>query len=215
MAGRCRRSARSNAAGDYAAQDQAAARGHGIRLISWSRTTHTLGLTDHHEHGNHSFPAFTLNRHVARRRNIFQRHCCSRAFAVLRSYHLLNANEIAGAVVNRSLAPINVSGFVISLFLLVTGFPRGWKNTPRTLAGETISLMLMAVATGLGQWVIAAKLRALRVGLAVPIDQLPAGDPRRISFNSLHGYSVKALGIAMIAALVAFVMIAYRAARRS
>lgn len=133
------------------------------------------------------------------------------AFAVLRSYHLANANEIAGAVVNRSLAPINVGGFVISLVVLVTGFLGRRKNTSRIFVVELVALLVMAVATGVGQWVIAAKLRALRVGLAVPIDQIPVDDPRRVSFNSLHGYSVKALGIAMIAALVGFVVIAYRA----
>lgn len=133
------------------------------------------------------------------------------AFAVLRNYQLFNAGEIAGAVVNRSLTAVNVSGFAISLLLLITALLRQRQNTPRSFVVEMISLLVMAVATGVGQWVIAAKLRALRLGLAVPIDQIPAGDPRRISFNSLHSYSVKALGIAMIAALVGFGMIAYRA----
>ena len=132
------------------------------------------------------------------------------AFAVLRNYQLANANEIAGAVVNRNLSAINLSGFVVSLLLLGTGYLWRQERT-RAFIVETISLLVMATATVVGHWVIAARLRSLRVALAVPIDQLSANDPKRISFNSLHAYSVRALGIAMIAALVAIVCIAYRA----
>jgi hypothetical protein len=47
--------------------------------------------------------------------------------------------------------------------------------------------------------------------MAVPIDQVAVDDPRRVAFNRLHGYSVTALSVAMIAALIAFLIIAYRA----
>lgn len=133
------------------------------------------------------------------------------AFAVLRAYHLPNASEIAGTIVTRTLSVINVSGFVVSIVMLATAFAVRRGNAPRAFVLETISLIIVAIATGVGQWVIALRMRALRVALALPIDQVPADDPRRIAFNSLHGYSVKALGIAMIAALLAFVLIAYRA----
>jgi len=133
------------------------------------------------------------------------------AFAVMRSYHLANASEMAGAVVNRNLSAVNISGFVIGLLLLLTVFVPLRKGISRAFILETISLVVLVAATSVGQWVIAARLRALRVGLAIPIDQLPATDPQRASFNSLHAYSVRALGIAMIAALVAFVCCAYRA----
>ena len=133
------------------------------------------------------------------------------AFAVMRSYHLANASEMAGAVVNRNLSAVNISGFVIGLLLLLTVFLPLRNGLSRAFILETISLVVLVSATSVGQWVIAARLRALRVGLAIPIDQLPATDPQRVSFNSLHAYSVRALGIAMIAALLAFVCCAYRA----
>ena len=50
-------------------------------------------------------------------------------------------------------------------------------------------------------------MRAIRAALELPIDQIAVTDPRRIEFNVLHGYSVKALGVAMIAGLVALVFI--------
>lgn len=73
---------------------------------------------------------------------------------------------------------------------------------------ECLCLGLIILATGLGHWVIAARMRALRMAMILPIDQIAADDPRRIAFGSLHGYSVNALGVAMIAALVAIVLIA-------
>ena len=133
------------------------------------------------------------------------------AFAVLRSYQSFNANEIAGALVNRNLGVINFSGFVIGLVLLVTGL---WKfrkvALPAFLIEETCFIVL-SVATAVGNWIIAARLRALRLTLTAPIDQLTLSDPRRISFDRLHAYSVKALAIAMIAAFVGFIMVALRA----
>ena len=62
------------------------------------------------------------------------------------------------------------------------------------------------MTTALGHWWIAARMRGLRMAMELPIDQISAADPRRVEFNSLHGYSVKALGIAMIAGLVAVVL---------
>ena len=58
-------------------------------------------------------------------------------------------------------------------------------------------------------WVIATKMRALRLAMVLPIDQVPA-DRARVAFNRLHGYSVTALSVAMIAALITFLIVAYR-----
>ena len=130
------------------------------------------------------------------------------AFGVLRSYGLPNASELAGAIVTRSLSIVNVVGFVVALLLLVTLFIRRGSVGRASFAVEAICLVLMALATGVGHWIIAARMRALRIAMVLPIDQIAADDSRRVAFNSLHGYSVNALGLAMIAALVAFVLMA-------
>jgi Domain of unknown function (DUF4149) len=132
-------------------------------------------------------------------------------FSVLRSFQLSNVGEIAGTLVTRTLSVVNVSGFIIGLFLLATGLAFGKGLGKRSFFLELASLLVMALGTGTGQWVIAAKMRALRVAMVLPIDQVPIDDPRRVAFNRLHGYSVTALSIAMIAALIAFLVIAYRA----
>lgn len=130
------------------------------------------------------------------------------AFGVLRSFALPNASEIAGSIVTRTLGVVNVAGFVIALLLFLTAFVRRETKTMLSFVVELICITLMALTTGLGQWFIAARMRALRVAMELPIDQIAADDPRRIEFNALHGYSVNALGIAMIAGLVALVVMA-------
>ena len=130
-------------------------------------------------------------------------------FAVLRAYLIPNAGEIAGTIVNRNLAVVNTSGFVIGLMLLLSALIQ--RRIRSLFLLELISLTVVVIATGIGQWLIAAKLHSLRMALSVPIDQIQAADPRRIAFDRLHAYSVTALSIAMIAALIAFFVMAYRA----
>lgn len=133
------------------------------------------------------------------------------AFAVLRSYQSFNAGEIAGALVNRNLAAINLSGFVVGLVLFATAFVKFRRAPLPSFLIEMVSISAITLATALGNWIIAPKIRALRLTLSTPIDQLSVSDARRISFDNLHAYSVKALSLAMIAALLGFVMIALRA----
>ena len=135
------------------------------------------------------------------------------AFGVLRSYGLPNASEIAGGIVTRSLSVVNVAGFLVALLLLVAVFLRRGSIGRVSFIAEAICLVLIALATGVGHWVIAARMRAIRAALELPIDQIAADDSRRLAFNSLHGYSVNALALAMIAALVALVLMA-RGARQ-
>ena len=130
------------------------------------------------------------------------------AFGVLRSFGLPNASEIAGSIVTRSLSVVNLAGFVIALLLLVTVILRRNHSSRLSFIVECICLGVIALATGAGHWFIAARMRALRAAMVLPIDQIAADDPNRIAFNNLHGYSVNALGLAMIAALVAMVLMA-------
>jgi hypothetical protein len=132
------------------------------------------------------------------------------AFGVLRARNVPFANEAAGSIVTRTLSVVNTSGFILALLLLASAFlfRRGVKR--RTLTLETISLAVLALATGVGQWLIAAKMVALRSAMGRPIDEVAVDNPLRVSFNSLHGYSVTALGIAIIAAAVALLLIARR-----
>ena len=135
------------------------------------------------------------------------------AFGVLRARGVPYANEAAGTIVTRTLSVINTGGFIIALLLLASAFlfRRGVKR--RAFLLEIISLAVLAIATGAGQWIIAARMLALRAAMGRPIDDVAAGDPLRVSFNSLHGYSVTTLAIAIIVAAIALLLIARRGQR--
>ena len=132
------------------------------------------------------------------------------AFRVLRTFELANQSEIAGAIVSRTLAAINISGFIIGLVLMVTAF--AWRRAFSRLVFilQILLLTIVTAATAVGEWVIAARMRALRAAFQMPVDQVPLDDAGRIAFAALHGYSVVALSVAMIAALIAFFLISRR-----
>jgi len=126
-------------------------------------------------------------------------------FGVLRNAGLANANELAGSIVTRLLQFINRSGFEIALFLLVTSFfVHRHRGRFAQIAG-VISTTILAIMTGVSQWIISARMSALRASMGL-IDQVPPNDSRRIEFDSLHRYSVMAMGVAIIAGLVAFII---------
>ena len=127
------------------------------------------------------------------------------AFAALRSFQVANMNEIAGTIVTRALSVINVSGFLIGLLLLVLTVIVERKNIKASFLAGTFALTLMALATAVGHWVIAARMRGLRLAM-VTIDQVSPDDPRRIAFNNLHRYSVISLMVAMLAAVAAIIL---------
>ena len=128
------------------------------------------------------------------------------AFGVLRSFSLPNANEIAGTIVTRTLSVVNTSGFILSLLLLVSAFVLKKSYGRASFILQIALLMIVALATGLGEWVIAARMRGLRAAMHGQIDQVPLSDPNRLAFAALHGYSVAALSVAMIAAVLVIVL---------
>lgn len=131
-------------------------------------------------------------------------------FAVLRSFDLANANEIAGTIVTRTLALINVSGVILGLVALLITIAVRRRGQGFSFALQVLSLAVLAGAAAAGQWIVAARMRALRTAM-VTIDLVSRDDPRRVTFTQLHGYSVALLSAAMIAALVALVTFRLRA----
>jgi hypothetical protein len=130
------------------------------------------------------------------------------AFGVLRAYQVPNFAEIAGSIVNRSLAVVNTSGFIIGVLvvLVVVLFKAQYGRTAFAL--QILALLVFTALTAAGQWIIAARMRAIRAALTMPLDRLPLTDPQRVAFDSLHRYSVTALGIAIIAALIGYLLLA-------
>ena len=125
-------------------------------------------------------------------------------FAVLRGFDLANANEIAGTIVTRTLAVINISGFAIGLLSLAIVYV-GRRSGGFAFMIELVSAALLAATTGIGYWAVAARMRALRTAM-VTIDLVSPQDPRHVAFDNLHHYSVSLLGGAIVAAAILFVM---------
>jgi hypothetical protein len=126
------------------------------------------------------------------------------------SFAVLPQRELAGAVVSRTLAILNFAGLAIAIILILTSFI-GAKNINRISAWiERFLLLVLGAACGLGQFVIGLWLSMLRSQMGRPIDEIPADDPLRVQFQNLHNWSEWVLLTAMIAALIAFFLIARR-----
>jgi len=135
-------------------------------------------------------------------------------FSVLRGADLANANALAGSIITRLLTIINQGGFEIGLFLLVMSFFTGYDQSKWVRVSRMISLAIMVIMTGIGQWVIAARMSALKAAMQLPIDQIAADDPRRTAFSNLHRYSVLVLAVALCSGFAAFILTTVRANRR-
>ena len=134
------------------------------------------------------------------------------SFAVAPSaFAVLPLRELAGAVVNRTLAIINLSGFVVGLILLASSYAARQNVSRVKLWIEHGLLLLLTAACAFGQFVIAARLHNLREQIGRPIDEIALDDPLRVAFNDLHGYSVTILSAAMLSAVVIFFLLANRA----
>lgn len=130
------------------------------------------------------------------------------------AFAALPSRELAGAVVNRTLAIVNYSGIIVASILLASSFIKFRESRLRKRWAEKIALFALVAACAVGQFIIAAKLGELREKIGRPIDELSADDSLRIAFGNWHVYSVWALGAAIIAAAVSFFLIV-RSARNA
>jgi hypothetical protein len=120
------------------------------------------------------------------------------------AFGLIPSRELAGSVVSANLTIVNFAGLIIGVIALVSSFFSS-KGVISWL--ERFLLLILTAACAIGQFVISYQLSNIRSQVGKPIEELSAGEPLRIAFDSLHQYSVWVLGAAMIAALVSFILI--------
>ncbi len=130
------------------------------------------------------------------------------AFAVLPS------REIAGSVVSRTLMILNLSGLVLGAILLLTSFIKQADANRFRIWAERFLLLILVAACAVGQFVIALWLSFIRAQIGRPIEEVASDDPLKIQFNTLHEYSVWVLMAGMIAALLAFFLIAQKSEKK-
>jgi len=126
------------------------------------------------------------------------------------AFALSPTREVAGSLVNRTLAVLNIGGLAIGVLLIVLSLVGTKYSAKFWIWTERFLLLIVAGACAVGQFVISQWLMYVRLQMGKPIDEIAADDPLRIQFNSLHEYSVWALMVAMIAAAVAFFIISNR-----
>lgn len=124
------------------------------------------------------------------------------------AFSVLSTRESAGNLVSATLMILNISGFVIGILLFLTSLMKGQGFNPAQVVVERVLTVVMAVACGVGEFVFGFWLSSIKVRMGAPIDSLPRDDMLRMQFDSLHGYSVWVLVVAMIAALLTFFIIA-------
>lgn len=134
------------------------------------------------------------------------------SFAVAPSvFSVLPSRELAGSVVNRTLAIVNYSGIAVGLILLAGSYISRQNANRVKLWLERGLLLLLTAACAFGQFIIGARLADLRRQIGRPIDEVAVDDPLRVAFNDLHGYSVTILSVALISSLIVFFLLANRA----
>ena len=127
------------------------------------------------------------------------------------AFAVLPQRELAGAVVGRTLSILNFAGLAIAVLLLLLSAVAARNSGKLLLWLDRSMLVIVALACAVGQFVIGFWLATVRAQMGGrPIDELAADDPLRIQFNQLHEYSVWVLFTGMIAALIAFFVIANR-----
>ncbi|MBE7517380.1 MAG: DUF4149 domain-containing protein [Chloracidobacterium sp.] len=125
------------------------------------------------------------------------------------AFALVADRGLAGAVVGRSLSILNYGGLIIAVLLILTSLmirnaSAFWLWTERLL------LLIVGAACAVGEFVIGLWMSSIRSQFGGSIDQAAADDPLKIRFDQLHHWSEWVLTAAMIAAFIAFFIIANR-----
>jgi hypothetical protein len=126
------------------------------------------------------------------------------------AFAVLPQRELAGAVVNRTLAVLDYSGLAIALLLILSSFILSKELSRFWLWTERFLLLVVAAACAVGQFVIGLWLSMIRAQIGRPIDEVAADDPLKLRFDQLHEYSVWVLFAGMAAALLVFFIISNR-----
>ena len=111
------------------------------------------------------------------------------AFSVLPTRHL------AGSVVARSLGILHWMGMVSALAFLASSllYSRISAGGAHVFAARNLLVCLMLVLTLISQFGIIPRMDALRASMG-EIDAVPADNPARLRFDTLHVWSTRAEG---------------------
>jgi uncharacterized protein DUF4149 len=118
-------------------------------------------------------------------------------------FSVLPTRHLAGSVVSRSLTALHWIGIVSGIAFLLTSMlsSRLHGGSAQPLAPRHIVLYIMLGLTLISQFGITPKMATLRASLP-ETDSVPATDPVRVQFNSLHAWSTRLEGGVLLLGLV-------------
>lgn len=126
------------------------------------------------------------------------------------AFAVLPARSLAGAIVGRVLPVVLVAGIVAgvaagALTVRGAGLFRwaGW------------AAFLAALACAIARFAVGPRIERLRAEMGPSIEALAADDARRVAFGRLHALSVGWLGLGMVAAVAAVVLLSLALRNRS
>jgi hypothetical protein len=125
------------------------------------------------------------------------------------AFAVLPTRTLAGALVGRVLPVIFWSGMALGVVVALLGGRMGIGRF------GFASSILLALSSAVAQIGVAPRIEALRASIGGAVDALDVTDPRRMAFGRMHGISVLLMGVGMIAAAVALVVLARHLSSRS
>jgi len=124
-------------------------------------------------------------------------------------FSVLPTRHLAGSVVTRSLGALHWMGIISAIVFLATSFVLASVNTGaiHPFAARNVLIYLMLALTCISQFVISAKMSALRASMGV-IDNVSVTDPARIAFNQLHVWSTRLESTVFLLGLIVLFLVA-------
>jgi hypothetical protein len=117
-------------------------------------------------------------------------------------FAVLPTHDLAGKVVNPSLAKLHWIGLICGVVFLICSMSLSYalRGSAQLFAPRHLAIVLMLCLTLVSQYVVAKKMLQIRDNIGV-IDNVSTDDPRRVEFNSLHIWSTRLEGCVLILGL--------------
>ncbi|MGB6544079.1 MAG: DUF4149 domain-containing protein [Candidatus Acidiferrales bacterium] len=122
------------------------------------------------------------------------------------AFRTLQNPDEAGALVGYSLARLHVAGIVLGVIYLVVA-ALGAKSVRVLGSGASICVIVMLILTAISQYLVIARIEALRIEMG-SVRATPPENPMRLAFDRLHGVSVWLEVIILLAGIAALYLTA-------
>ena len=123
------------------------------------------------------------------------------------AFAVLPQQQLAGALVSRTLGALEIGGAIIGALLIVILVLS--RERDRAFLYELIALALMTASMVASHFVVSNRMRQMRMSFG-EIALLAATDPARVEFDRLHQYSVWLMGFNILGAIALIVYLARR-----